>query len=85
MRRSFYAAITRTPTTMENALIRHVQAPEHEHTAAFIRALYKLYQNEVQTFYASQNRQTQFMNQLGASNENTDFCYRSFVAGRRDA
>jgi OmpR family two-component system sensor histidine kinase YxdK len=62
MRRSFYAAITRTPTKMENALIRHVQAPEHEQTAAFTRALYKLYQNEVQTLYATQNRQTQFMN-----------------------
>jgi OmpR family two-component system sensor histidine kinase YxdK len=62
MRRSFYAVITRTPTTMENALIRHVQAPEHEQTTAFMRALYKLYQKEVQTLYAGQNRQTQFMN-----------------------
>ena len=47
-------------TKMENALIRHTQAPEHEHTAAFMRALYKMYQNEVQTLYTAQNRQTQF-------------------------
>ena len=27
---------------MEDALIRHAQAPEHEQTAAFMRELYKV-------------------------------------------
>lgn len=63
MRRSFYAAITRTPAKMEDALIRHVQTPEHRHTTEFTRSLYKLYQDEVQTLYASQHRQLYFMNQ----------------------
>ncbi|MFS0575559.1 sensor histidine kinase [Sporosarcina sp. 179-K 3D1 HS] len=63
MRRSFYAAITRKPTKMEDALIRHVQTPEHRQTTEFTRQLYKLYQTEVQSLYSSQHRQLHFMNQ----------------------
>ena len=63
MRRSFYAAITRKPDKMEDALIRHAQAPEQRQTTDFTRDLYKLYQNEVQLLYASQHRQLHFMNQ----------------------
>lgn len=63
MRRSFYAAITRKPIKMEDALIRHVQTPEHRQTTEFTRQLYKLYQAEVQALYASQHRQLHFMNQ----------------------
>ncbi|CAM3279637.1 sensor histidine kinase [Filibacter tadaridae] len=63
MRRSFYTAITRKPHQMEDALIRHAQAPEHKQVTDFMRDLYKLYQNEVQTLYASQHRQLHFMNQ----------------------
>ncbi len=63
MRRSFYAAITRKPERMEDALIRHAQAPEHKLMTNFTRELYKLYQNEVQQLYASQHRQLHFMNQ----------------------
>ncbi|MFJ7932800.1 sensor histidine kinase [Sporosarcina sp. NPDC096371] len=63
MRRSFYAAITRKPDKMEDALIRHAQAPEHKQTTDFTRDLYKLYQKEVQLLYASQHRQLHFMNQ----------------------
>ncbi|WP_203245914.1 sensor histidine kinase [Sporosarcina beigongshangi] len=63
MRRSFYAAITLKPDKMEDALIRHAQAPEHKQTADFTRHLYRLYQNEVQQLYASQHRQLHFMNQ----------------------
>ncbi len=63
MRRSFYATIVRKPEKMEDALIRHGQSPEHRQTQAFTRELYRLYQNEVQTLYASQNRQLHFMNQ----------------------
>ncbi len=63
MRRSFYASITRKPDRMEDALIRHAQAPEHRQTTDFTRELYKLYQKEVQMLYASQHRQLHFMNQ----------------------
>ena len=63
MRRSFYDAITRKPTKMEDALIRHAHAPENRQTTEFTRELYKLYQNEVQQLYAAQHRQLHFMNQ----------------------
>lgn len=62
MRRTFYSEIIREPAKMEDALIRFAQGPEHRRTAAFTRSLYKLYQSEVQTLYASQNRQLEFMN-----------------------
>lgn len=62
MRRTFYAEIVRQPDKMEYALIRFAQGPEHKRTAAFTRALYKIYQSEVQTLYASQSRQLEFMN-----------------------
>jgi len=63
IRRSFYSRISVQPKKMEDALIRHTQGPEHIATAAYTRTLYKLYQNEVQTLYTSQNRQLQFVNQ----------------------
>ncbi len=63
MRRSIYATITQKPQKMEDALIRHGQSPEHRQMMAFTRELYKIYQNEVQTLYASQHRQLHFMNQ----------------------
>lgn len=63
MRRSFYATITQKPKKMEDALIRHGHSPEHRQAMAFTRELYKVYQDEVQTLYASQHRQLQFMNQ----------------------
>ena len=63
MRRSFYAAITRKPNQMEDALIRLAQGPEHIQTASYTRDLYKLYQDEVQALYSAQSRQLEFMNQ----------------------
>ncbi len=63
MRRTFYAAITKKPTKMEDALIKYVQSPENKVTTAFTRDLYKLYQNEVQSLYTAQHRQLYFMNQ----------------------
>ena len=82
MRRSFYAAITRTPDKMENALIRHAQAPEHKQISAFMRVLYKLYQNEVQALICCTKQATRFYEPLGTSDENTDFSHRAFIAGR---
>lgn len=62
IRRFFYKSIVRKPTKMEDALLRHTQGPEHIRTAAYTRALYKIYQHEVQTLYSSQSRQLEFMN-----------------------
>lgn len=62
-RRAYYNAITKKPERMEDALVRHVQTPEQLQSAAFMRNLYGLYQNEVQTLYSSQHRQLHFMNQ----------------------
>ncbi|KXH84126.1 sensor histidine kinase [Sporosarcina sp. HYO08] len=63
MRRSFYNTISRKPRKMEEALIRHVQTPEHRQVVSFTRELYKLYQKEVQMLYTSQHRHLHFMNQ----------------------
>lgn len=63
LRRSFYTKITQRPKKMEDALIRYVQGPEHMETASYMRALYKIYQDEVQTLYSAQSRQLEFMNQ----------------------
>ncbi|MDS9470311.1 sensor histidine kinase [Sporosarcina pasteurii] len=62
MRRSFYAAIVRQPSRMEDALIQHAQGPEHQLVANYTRSLYKIYQDEAQTLYSSQSRQIEFMN-----------------------
>ena len=63
IRRFFYKAIVVEPKKMEDALIRHTQGPEHIRTAAYTRALYKIYQDEVQSLYSAQSRQLEFMNQ----------------------
>lgn len=63
MRRSFYAAIIKTPKKPEDGLIRHAQGPEHVRIAQNSRTLYKLYQHDVQTLISAQARQVEFMNQ----------------------
>lgn len=63
MRRSYYNAILRKPEKMEDALIRNVQTTEQLQSTKFMRNVYGLYQNEVQSLYASQHRQLQFVNQ----------------------
>ncbi|MGG0669524.1 sensor histidine kinase [Lederbergia citrisecunda] len=63
MRRSYYKAILRKPEKMEDALIRNVQTTEQRKSTEFMRNLYGMYQNEVQSLYASQHRQLQFVNQ----------------------
>ncbi len=62
MRRSFYGAIVKEPSRMEDALIRRIHSPEHRETARYMRKLYKVYQDEAQTLYSSQSRQIEFMN-----------------------
>ncbi|WP_262173844.1 sensor histidine kinase [Saccharococcus sp. Marseille-Q5394] len=62
-RRPYYEAILRKPEKMEDALIRNIQTTEQRQSTAFMRDLYTLYQAEVQSLYASQHRQLQFVNQ----------------------
>lgn len=62
-RRSYYAAILRKPEKMEDALIRNMQTTEQRQSTRFMRSLYGLYQTEVQSLYAAQHRQLQFVNQ----------------------
>lgn len=62
MRRAYYMAIVKTPTRMEDALIRHVHGTEHTYATRYMRGLYKVYQDEAQTLYSSQSRQIEFMN-----------------------
>lgn len=63
LRRAFYTAIIKDPKTIEDALIRNVQGPEHSRVARYNRGIYKVYQGELQKLYASQLRQLEFMNQ----------------------
>ncbi|MFX3673804.1 MAG: sensor histidine kinase [Paenisporosarcina sp.] len=62
-RYSFYHKILSHPKQMEVALRRDAKSPEQEQVEFFSQALYRLYQNEVQTLYANQKRHLQFMNQ----------------------
>ena len=62
LRRSFYNVLLRTPKKMEDALVPYAPTPEHAEISAYMRVLYKIYQNEVQTLYVAQNRQQDFMN-----------------------
>lgn len=62
-RYSFYNKVLSPPKQMEAALQRDAKSPEQEQIELFLRDLYRLYQNEVQTLYANQNRHLQFMNQ----------------------
>lgn len=63
LRRAFYTAVTKQPRKLEDVLIRHVHGPEHRRVALYNRAIYKIYQHEVQSLYAAQSRQLEFMNQ----------------------
>lgn len=62
-RYSFYQKILSQPKQMEAALQRNGKSPEQDQVEVYLQDLYRLYQNEVQALYASQNRHLQFMNQ----------------------
>lgn len=62
-RYTFYNKVLSPPKQMEAALRRDAKSPEQEQIEVFLQELYRLYQNEVQTLYANQNRHLQFMNQ----------------------
>lgn len=62
LRRTFYGTIVRQPKRMEDALIQYAYGPEHKQITRYTRKLYRIYQDEAQALYSSQNRQLEFMN-----------------------
>lgn len=63
LRRRYLAKITQCPMSMEDALQKNAKTAEYALTERYFHELYKLYQHEVQTLYATQSRQYKFMNQ----------------------
>ncbi|AWE08653.1 sensor histidine kinase [Lysinibacillus sp. 2017] len=63
LRRRYLAKIIELPTTMEDALQKNAKTSEYATTERYLNQLYKLYQHEVQSLYATQSRQYKFMNQ----------------------
>ncbi|ALS79285.1 histidine kinase [Planococcus kocurii] len=62
-RYQYYQRILATPQNMEHMLQREGKSPEQVQNEIYLQKLYRLYQHEVQSLYASQNRHLQFMNQ----------------------
>lgn len=63
LRRKFYQKILTTPKSMDAALNRSAKTTENGVVENYMHELYRTYQNEVQTLYATQERQYKFMNQ----------------------
>jgi two-component system, OmpR family, sensor histidine kinase YxdK len=63
LRRKFYQKILTPPNSMDAALNRSAKTMENEVVENYMHELYRNYQNEVQTLYATQDRQSKFMNQ----------------------
>ena len=63
VRRRYLKKITKLPKRMDDALQKDAKTPEYNQTENYIHELYKLYQHEVQTLYASKVRQYKFTNQ----------------------
>lgn len=63
LRQRYYKKIVQLPTAMEDALQKNAKTAEARSVEAYLQTLYKLYQREVQSLYASQKRHDQFMNQ----------------------
>ncbi|AIY04836.1 two-component sensor histidine kinase [Planococcus sp. PAMC 21323] len=59
----YYQRILSAPQNLEHMLQREGKSPELVQNEIYLQKLYRLYQHEVQTLYASQNRHLQFMNQ----------------------
>ena len=62
-RYQYYQRILAKPQSMEHALQREGKSPEQIQNEIYLQELYRLYQHEVQSLYATQNRHLQFMNQ----------------------
>lgn len=63
LRRKFYQKILTMPYSMDAALNRSAKTIENLVVENYMHELYRTYQNEVQTLYATQDRQYKFMNQ----------------------
>ena len=62
-RHRYYMKIAENPLNMEHMLQKEGRSPEQIQAERYLQKLYKVYQNEAQALYASQNRHLQFMNQ----------------------
>ncbi|SOC16934.1 signal transduction histidine kinase [Ureibacillus xyleni] len=63
LRQNYLNRITQLPTSMEDALQKNAKTFEYIETERYLHELYRVYQQEVQSLYASQNRQDKFLNQ----------------------
>lgn len=63
LRKNFLDRISNLPNLMEDALQKNAKTAEHLQTEAYLKELYRLYQNEVQNLYATRNRHEKFLNQ----------------------
>ena len=59
----YYQKILAAPGNMEHMLLRDGRSPEQIQVDVYLQHLYKVYQQEAQALYATQNRHLQFMNQ----------------------
>ncbi|EGA89717.1 integral membrane sensor signal transduction histidine kinase [Planococcus donghaensis MPA1U2] len=62
-RYQYYQRILSAPQNLEHMLQREGKSPEQVQNEVYLQKLYRLYQHEVQSLYAAQNRHLQFMNQ----------------------
>lgn len=63
LRRRYLSKITKLPQTMDDALQKNAKTLEYFETERYLQELYRIYQHEVQTLYATQKRHHKFMNQ----------------------
>jgi len=63
MRQRYLLKISQLPKTMEDVLQKNAKTPVAIQSEKYMHELYRLYQHELQTLYASQKRHDQFMNQ----------------------
>lgn len=63
LRRRYLKKITQLPRTMDDALQKNAKTFEYLETERYLQELYHMYQQEMQTFYATQKRHHKFMNQ----------------------
>ena len=63
LRRKFYRKILTKPLTMDDALNRSAKTIENAVVEMYMHDLYRAYQQEVQSLYATQDRHYKFMNQ----------------------
>ncbi|ANU25950.1 sensor histidine kinase [Planococcus versutus] len=62
-RYQYYQRILTAPQNLEHMLQSEGKSPEQIQNEIYLQKLYRLYQHEVQSLYATQNRHLQFMNQ----------------------